>query len=307
MNLKQLLKNNKYFMQCYNMVFYGYYSGLTLISPVLNTKKRYKSAFHKNLNLSNPITFNEKILWLKLNRYMRDPLVIQCADKYAVRAYVKQVGCSEILNELIGVYNTPSEINWNDFPEKFALKWNFGCGLNIICENKEALDIPATMRQLEKWRKDKCWLPYSELQYRYAPKKIICEKYLKNGSGRLPEDYKIYCFNGVPQYVMVCVGREHGHPKFYFFDRDWKLARINHDSMHAAPDFILEKPACMELMFDYAAKLSKPFSFVRADFYAVDGQAVFGELTFTPCGGLDNVMPESMDVLFGNMLDIGIP
>jgi len=32
--------------------------------------------------------------------------------------------------------------------------------------------------------------------------------------------------------------------------------------------------------------LSKPFPFVRADFYNVDGKPIFGELTFTPAAGM---------------------
>lgn len=104
---------------------------------------------------------------------------------------------------------------------------------------------------------------------------------------------------------MVCVGREKGgHPKFYFFDSDWRLARINRDSIAAPADFEMEKPACLAKLLDCARKLSKPFPFVRADFY-IDGDKVyFGELTFTPAGGLDaNRLPET-DRLMGEMINL---
>ena len=53
-------------------------------------------AFGKPLNLQAPST-NEKINHLKLNGYSRNALVKQCADKYAVRQYIKDQGCEEIL------------------------------------------------------------------------------------------------------------------------------------------------------------------------------------------------------------------
>ncbi|WP_295160171.1 ATP-grasp fold amidoligase family protein, partial [Selenomonas sp. AE3005] len=53
-----------------------------------------------------------------------------------------------------------------------------------------------------------------------------------------------------------------------------------------------------------AERLSKPFPFVRADFYLEKGKVTFGELTFTPCGGFDvNRLPETQ-LLYGSMVDI---
>ena len=281
-----------------------FWSALTLISPTLNTKVLYRKKFKKKLNLKQPKTLNEKLLWLKLNKYMTDPLVIKCADKYKVREYIEDCGCKEILNELYGVYDTPDNINWEELPDKFALKWNFGAGYNIIGDDKSKLDKEQTIEQLRKWGKTKCWLTHSEMQYKYIPKKIICEKYLNDGHGRLPLDYKFYCFNGEAKFVMICVGREYGEPKFYFFDRQWNLARINRDSINAPENFTIEKPKFIEKLFEYAEKLAKPFPFVRADFYSVDDKVVFGELTFTPAGAMDsNRLPET-DILMGEMVNI---
>ena len=147
-----------------------YYSTLTLISPKLNTQARYRQAFGKRLNLTSPKTFNEKLLWLKLYRYNKDPLVAKCADKYAVREYIKDAGCEHILNELYAAYDSPKEVPWSTLPERFVLKWNFGAGMNVVCKNKNELDIKATTKKLKKWQKSKCWLWFSEIQYKYAPK-----------------------------------------------------------------------------------------------------------------------------------------
>ena len=55
--------------------------------------------------------------------------------------YIEECGCSEILNDLIGSWDSVDEIEWNSLPNKFVLKCNHGCGYNIICNNKEKFDI----------------------------------------------------------------------------------------------------------------------------------------------------------------------
>ena len=152
----------------------------TIISPVLNTKMHYMRGFRKKLDLRNPKTLNENILWLKLNRYMKNPLVIQCADKYCVRDYVKQCGCEDILNTLIGVYDSVDEIDWDSLPNQFVLKWNFGAGMNVICTDKTKMNKNEILNQLRKWGKNKMWLLHSELQYKYIKKKIVCERLLND-------------------------------------------------------------------------------------------------------------------------------
>ncbi len=108
--------------------------GLYFISPVLATKVIYKRTFKRKLNLNNPVTFNEKIQWLKL--FWQHPLVSQCGDKYAVREYVARCGCENILNEIYGVYTKVDEIDYSIFPNKFVIKGTHGCGFNIICNDK---------------------------------------------------------------------------------------------------------------------------------------------------------------------------
>ncbi|MGI5977067.1 MAG: ATP-grasp fold amidoligase family protein [Candidatus Limivicinus sp.] len=180
MHIKETLKKYEFIRTIYSWLVESRYRIATYISPKLNTKIRYKQFFEKKLDLNNPKTLNEKILWLKLNRYMKDPLVIQCADKYRVREYVRKCGCGEILNDLIGVYNKVEEIPWEKLPNEFVLKWNFGCGMNIICTNKSLMDKDEVFKQMREWEKDKYWLTYSEMQYKYMPKKILCERLLKD-------------------------------------------------------------------------------------------------------------------------------
>ena len=283
------------------------FSACTIISPELNTRLRYRRVFKKKLDLDNPRTFNEKVLWLKLKKYMTNPLVIACADKYKVRQYVKDCGLSEILVPLIAVYDKATDIVWEQLPESFVLKWNFGATMNIVCPDKTRLNSAQTIKKLEDWGKVKYWLPFAEMQYKYIDRKIVCEKYLTcQDSNDLP-DYKIYCFNGKAEYVLVCFDRlnnaESVHAKYVFFDMKWNIMPYSKFAIMHKKDIQFAKPTEIDFAIVCAEKLAKPFPFVRADFYIVNGHVYFGELTFTPAGGLDTDLFTG-DAAMGDLINL---
>ncbi len=284
MGVLQSIKSNDHIKKLYDDMRGLYFSVLTLISPELNTRARYKSVYGTVLDLDSPRTFSEKLLWLKLKDYISNPLVIQCADKYRVRKYIEDCGCGDILNELYGVYDSAQDIPWGDLPESFVLKWNFGAGMNIVVKEKSRLDVSETVQKLEKWGKVKYWLPHSEMQYKKTEKKLVCEKFLvDNANPDVIPDYKVYCFHGEPKAIFVMHDRGHGI-KSEFFDTNWRV--LKNSGKYAKPQQTTPKPACFEQMLEVSRKLSSPFPFVRCDYYVVNGKLIFGELTFTPAGGL---------------------
>lgn len=109
---------------------------------------------------------------------------------------------------------------------------------------------------------------------------------VKTGGGQdvtpLP-DFKVYCFHGEPRAIFVM--RDRGSVlKTEFFDADWK--RLENSKKYTSPKRETPRPQSLEKLLDYARRLSKPFPFVRCDFYIVNERPYFGELTFTPAGGL---------------------
>lgn len=275
-----------------------------MISPISSTKYLYKKKFHKTLDLKNPKTFNEKIQWLKLNTYKNNPLITQCADKYAVREFIREKECEELLIPLIGAYDDVTEIDWNDLPNQFVLKCNHGCGYNLICTDKQKLDIDKARKTVNQWMKDDYWKHRAEINYKYIPKKITIEKFIDN-NGKQIEDYKFYCFNGKVLYTMVCIERNNGHAKYYFFDRDWNLIPYSKDALKVAKDFNISKPKLLDKAIKYAEILSEPFPFVRTDLYILDDKIYFGELTFTPAGGLDDDLLDG-DEEMGRLIKLDI-
>ena len=265
---------------------------LSSISPVYASKRLYKRALGKKLNLKNPQTLNEKCMWLKLNTYYNNPLITECCDKYLVRNYVRRVGCEETLNELLGVWDSPDEIDFNKLPNEFVLKCNHGAGYNIVCYDKYTLDIEKTKLQLRKWLKEDYWKLYAETQYKFIDKKIIAESLIKTKSNALPEDYKFFCINGVADCVMICKERATGHPKIYYFDKNFKYYPeyfyLNPTVEEVKLSVNIDFPDNIYRMFEYAEKLSKPFPFVRVDLYNENGKIIFGELTFLSSGGIEH-------------------
>lgn len=273
------------------------------LSPAFASKIMYFVRFKKPLNLKAPATLNEKLMWLKLTVYTDNELVADCTDKYNVREYVDSVGCGDILNTLLGVWERPEDIAFDTLPESFVLKLCHGCGYNIFYTPSCKPDTEEVKKTLKKWQRQDYWRYNAEPHYKKIKKRIICEKYLSDGNA-LPTDYKVYCFNGRPLYILVCEERAGGRPKFFFFDSEWNFCPITRDGKKMPADFTVQRPRDLEKMLEYAGRLSAPFPFVRVDFYETENGLIFGEMTFTPSACLDTGRLPETDIMFGSLLEL---
>lgn len=267
------------------------YSMASYISPVLNTQLRFIWLTGRLGNLKKPQTFSEKLSWLKLNAYDRDPLVKQCADKYKVREYVTACGYEKYLNPLYSVYRSTDEIDWECLPDSFVLKWNYGCGFNILCPDKTKMKWADTKKQLDKWKKDPFWPKYSEMQYKTDEKYILCERYMESDHEYGLLDYKFYCFHGKVMAVLVISRVDIDGNKAILMTPQWEI--LSDIPTRYKESIIPDKPSALNEMITVAETLSQPFPFVRVDFYEYKGQPVFGEMTFTPAGG---ILPSQADI-----------
>ena len=271
--------------------------------PVIFVKYRYYKIFNKKLNLKKPDGFNEKILWLTL--FWQDQKIVQCADKYGLREYVINcLGSDAIMPHLYGVYNKVSEIEWDKFPDKFVIKCTHGCKYNILCENKQKLDIRDAESKLNTWLHSEYGPSTYEPQYYAMKHRIIAEEYIETDSGLYPEDYKLYCFNGQVKAVLVCLNRENVLNKneelvLEWYDLEWNVLDIG-----SKPNMKLAmKPTCLDQMVKYAEKLAKPFPFVRVDFYDRH-EPILGEMTFTPMYGMAQYYSKEGNQLLGSWLKL---
>lgn len=254
----------------------------------------------KKVDLKNPKTFNEKIQWLKIHDYPINKLVINGADKYAVRKYIEQKGFKDILVPLIGSWDSADKIDWSVLPKKFILKCNHGCAYNILCTDKKTFDKSKAVKQLNKWMKEDFGAFNIELHYsKIKPHMIICEEYL----GLSITDYKFFCFNGEPKYIYVSNNLIHDRQaQIGFFYLDGSKMPIKRNDYKDIKSITL--PSFFAEMKKVAETLCKDFSFVRVDFFLANDTYYFAELTFTPSGGMMPFNPDKYDLEWGRMLKL---
>lgn len=269
------------------------------ICPVIMTKYYYKKILGKKLNLKNPKTLNEKVNWLKLYYWPKQEISSIVADKYKVRNYVKDCGCESLLNELIGAWDSTKEIQWDQLPNKFAIKCGHGCGMNIICFDKENMNAEDVFSKLNRWMKIDWGKESCEPHYSKIHPKIICEKFIESFEpDTLPDDIKIHCFYGEPRLIAYYSGREtslHGT----FYDINWK-----HLNIGTKEGKIVEKPSCLDELLEDCRKLGKILPYARIDFYISDGKPIFGEITLTPASGRSPYLNEEADLYYGQFLNL---
>lgn len=258
----------------------------------------YYLKFRKRLDLKNPRTYNEKLQWLKLND--RHEEYTQMVDKYEAKKYVVSIIGEEYIIPTLGVYDSFDEINFDELPNQFVLKCTHNSGGIVICKDKQKLDVKKSRKLMNKWMKKNPYWANREYPYKNVKPRIIVEQYMEDESGWQLKDYKVFCFNGEPQFVEVDYDRYVGH-KLNVYDLNWNFLDFYMTSPNDS-SVMIPKPKCMEKMIQLARVLSRGLINVRVDFYSIGDKLYFGELTLTPGSGCIEFYPEEYDSLLGSKL-----
>lgn len=246
----------------------------------VNYQLRYFHHRHHLPDFKHPQDLSEIVLSSMLDNHFLT--YSNYADKIKVRDYVKERGLQEILLKVYAVWDNVEDIDFGALPSRFVIKTNNGCGGHYICNNKKELNEEA-VRQLMIKNMNVKQLARTEPHYACITPKIFAEELMGDGVS-LPEDYKFYCINGVVDHVMIVCERKDGGRKVITLNKQWEV--LNYVKKSIMPDNIPPKPNNFDIMVKYAEKLSSGFPFVRVDLYDVDNHIYFGELTFSPNGGL---------------------
>lgn len=272
-----------------------------LIPDAVWLKMQYRRLVGRKLNLKNPVTYNEKLQWLKLHD--RNPLYTKLVDKYEVRQYVADLIGDEYLIPLLGVWDDFDDIDFDKLPNQFVLKCTHDSGGLVVCKNKAELNISAARKKINKCLKFNYYWALREWPYKNVKPRIIAEKYMEDESGYELKDYKVFCFNGIPNALFIATDRGIHETKFDFFDTE-----LNHLPMKQHypnnPNIKIPDPDGVKKMFELAKVLTKEFKHCRADFYDINGRVYFGELTFSHFSGMAPIEPFEWDEKFGSWLKI---
>lgn len=270
---------------------------IKILSDINYLKLRYKITFHKKLNLDNPQTFNEKLQWLKLND--RKEIYTTMVDKYEAKKYVANIIGNEYIIPTIGIYNSFDEIDFSELPNQFVMKCTHDSGGLVICKDKNNLDINKARKKINKSLKNNYYYGGREWPYKKVKPRIIIEKYM----GDNLNDYKIFCFDGVPKYILVCSNRNGNFKNTDFYDVNWNLMPFTREK-HQNNPIGISKPENLNEMLLIAEKLSKDIPFVRVDLYDIKNKIYFGEMTFYPSAGFEGFSPVEWDKKLGDMIKL---
>lgn len=281
-----------------NFIKKVYRRGMRFIPNQLAIRIDYLRGYGKWLNIKKPKTFGEKIQWIKLYGNLEE--YSELVDKYKVREIISDKIGVKYLPDLYGVYEDANDIDFDILPNKFVLKCNHGCGYNIICKDKSKLNIVKTRKKLIRWMGEDFYKNAKEIQYKGIKPTIICEEYLEDKTGTLL-DYKYFCFNGKPEFIQVISDRGID-TRADFYNLDWSFIKLRTKLKNSQKRF--DKPKNLKEMNMLAERLSSEYPFVRVDFYNIDGRIIFGELTFTPGGGVSKFRPIDMDYKIATKIDL---
>ena len=260
----------------------------------------YFAHFKKFCNLKNPKTYNEKLNWLKLHD--KNPIYTRIVDKFEAKEYVKDIIGDQYIIPTLGVWDNFDDIDFDELPQQFVLKCTHDSEGLVIVKDKDKLDKEMAKNKIESALKQNFFYIGREWPYKNVKPRIIAEKYMEDHIDGELRDYKFFCFDGEPKAMFVASDRASDNVKFDYFDLTFNHLDIKQKYPHAEQP--LRKPVTFEKMIELSKVLSKGFPHVRVDFYEVDGQLYFGELTFYHFSGFMPFEPNKWDKIFGDWIKL---
>lgn len=265
-------------------------------------RMRFYLVMGKKLNLNNPLTYNEKLQWLKLHD--KRSSYSNMVDKIEAKKIVASVIGEEYIIPTIKTYNSIEEVDFDELPQQFVIKCTHDSGGVVVCKDKDKLDKKAALKLLSKSLRQNFNNLTREYPYKNVVPRLIAEQYMEDESGYELKDYKIFCFAGEPKMSFVASDRqkEGEETKFDFYDLEWNHIPVVNG--HPCSEHGIAKPQNYDKMLELASKLSQGIPHVRVDFYNINGKIYFGELTFFHWSGLVPFEPEDWDYTFGSYLHL---
>lgn len=263
----------------------------------LYLKIAYRIKMGEKLHLNPPVTFNEKLQWLKLHD--RRPEYTTMVDKYEAKKWVAERIGEEYIIPTLGVWNHFDEIDFDKLPNQFVLKCTHDSGGLVICRDKAKLDKKAARKKLENCLKHNFFWGQREWPYKNVKPRILAEEMVDMN----PVDYKWICLKGEPKVLCMCMDRQKGDLTFNYYDMNFNLLPFEwvHPNIKTG---VVKRPENFDEMKKLAQKLSKGIPEVRVDFYDINGQVYFGELTFYHQSGFAHIHPHEWETELGNWITL---
>ena len=260
---------------------------------------RYRLIHGLYPDIENPTRLSEKIQFIKL--YERTEQRQRVADRIRVREFVKERAGGNSLIPQMKVFHSLDENIWNKLPDQFVLKASHGSGFIRIIRNKDEESVLDVIREVNCWLATDYYSLGREWVYKGMDRYLIAEELLLDDNGKIPSDYKFYCFAGEVALIQVDLNRFEGQQRFLF---DPAFEPLDARLYYPPGDRMPKKPDALEEAVQLAEILSEPFNFIRVDLFILNGKVWFGEMTNYPANGFQRFEPESVELELGRKLKL---
>lgn len=255
-------------------------------------EERYYQTFGKSLDLKDPMTFSEKMQWLKI--FGNTARKAKYADKATLRNIVEKCVGKEFCLPCISIYEK-NHIEGITLKPNTILKCSHGSGMNIrIADTTNRNFVLDRLRQFTNYDySTKCFEPW----YHFIRPRVIEEAIIDN-----KKEIKAWCFNGQVLFFEAFEILKNGIPRASFYDLKWSfmdwLRPVKFCQLYRSD---IPKPKFLEEVVALSSSLSKEFAFARVDFIYNEKDLFVGEVTFAPAAGFRRYKGEA-DKRMGELL-----
>lgn len=243
--------------------------------------------------LSNPTSFNEKILWRKLYDNNDYSLL---ADKVASKDFVKSRSNKVMVPNILWQGKNAHDINFEKLPSDYVIKANHGSRMNIIVRNSNHPSVENLNEIFKRWHKHDQASVLGEKAYGKITPIFFIEEFL-DFDAFVPVDYKFFVYHGKVKYLQIDTGRFTEHFR-NIITSDWQetFVTYSHPRLEQSD---LTKPDNYQDMLQVAESIAHGFDFLRVDLYSDHNNVYFGEITIYPGAGYEPFNNKEDDEMLG--------
>jgi hypothetical protein len=281
-----------------------------VILYIISDKIFYQIMFRKHqgyfLKWNKIISLNEKIQFFKL--YDRKAVYQKVADKLYVRDYIKGLIGEEYLVPMLYCTSDVEKIPWNELEYPCIVKSTHASGHVQVINNVKEHSVKSLNRKCKQWLKFNYYKSSREWQYSNIQPRIIIEKLLQPKDGDELKDFKFHCINGKVEVIQVDIDRVKCHRR-NLYDTKWNLlpfewSIFKNNQLLWPNGKEIPKPTLLDKMITLSERISYKYTYVRIDWYEVEGQIYFGEITLHHGSGYERIVPRKYDILLGSKIDL---
>jgi hypothetical protein len=223
---------------------------------------------------------------VKTSREILDPLRVYVSDKEHVKEYVRCTVGDEHNVPTYAVLRSRDAVDAYQFPPDCCIKPTHASAQVIL----RVASAPVDRERIKQWFSIDYYRAGREANYKALQPKVIVEP-LIFGSDNV-DDYKVFCWNGVPKFVQLDFDR-HTHHTRKIFDTDWNEQDFS--IIYPRSTAVVNKPDTLPEILSIARALSAPFSFIRIDLYSDNKQVLVGEITNCSANAGGYFLPRSAE------------